>query len=69
MDFSSCKLVGTSGVQCMVTVKGWYYDLVNVSISSTYSDGRVSDWGKFSYAVLATPPIVPQSIWSQVAYS
>ena len=44
----------------------WYYDAVNVSIAAVFHNGIISDRGYNAYPVLATPPIVPQSVWKQV---
>ncbi|ELR22022.1 Prokumamolisin, activation domain containing protein [Acanthamoeba castellanii str. Neff] len=51
--------------ECEIDVKGWYYDQVNVSLTSYYSANVKSSAGNYEYSVLATPPIVPQSIWAQ----
>jgi hypothetical protein len=47
---------------------GWYFDLVNVSLTTVYANGVTSNPGNYDYSVLATPPLVPQSIWAQVHY-
>lgn len=44
----------------------WYYDALNVSIAAAFENDKVGPSGYNPYPVLATPPIVPQSIWKQV---
>lgn len=44
---------------------GWYYDALNVSIRAQFSSSSGNP-GYNPYPVLATPPIVPQTIWKQV---
>jgi hypothetical protein len=56
-------------VSCVVQPTGWYYDQVNVSLTSYYSANVKSSAGNYEYSVLATPPIVPQSIWAQVPHT
>ncbi len=56
-------------VSCVAHPTGWYYDQVNVSLTSFYSANARSSVGNYEYSVLATPPIVPQSIWAQVPHT
>jgi len=60
----ACKFNGNY-TTCTTTVKAWYYDAVNVSIAAVFHNGIISDRGYNAYPVLATPPIVPQSVWKQ----
>ncbi len=48
---------------------GWYYDAVNVSLATAFVNNITSDPAHNPYPVLATPPILPQSIWKQVSTS
>jgi len=63
-DTSACQII--NGVaQCKITIEVDYFNAVNVSVQVVFADASKSEVSYWPFPVLATPPVIPQSIWAQ----